>query len=709
MDGMSRFANPILSVFLLSYLWWGCQSSLYDGPKSPQESLSSFDIIDGFNIELFAQEPMIVDPVDLQFDEWGRIYAVEMPDYPFKPAPGAGKGRIKQLFDSNDNGVIDSTIVFADGISEATSILPWKGGLLVAAAPNISFLRDADGDGQADSSEVIFTGFFENNSEAQITNLTYGIDNWIYASNHGQSGTIKFLRDTSQSPLNIQGGDFRFRLDQDLFELEAGPAQFGQSFNDRWHRFITQNSLHIRHIVIPWRYAHRHTYMPSTQVAHNISDHEAEMFQQTPSPFWRAERTRRRQEKYDAQGLGRKEYAEDYFTGCSGGTFYGGHQFAQEFYGNIFTGDVAGNLIHRDIIQPSVNGITYVATRAAEERDREFLFSTDSWFRPAHFRVGPDGFLYVVDYYRQHIETPLSIPVDLKERMDFLKGDDMGRIYRIAPTLTAASRSDRILGDLPTRDLVQLLQHPNRWQRLSAQRIILERQDRASIGLLESLLDDPSLTRPRLHALYALEALDALKEKHIVTALAASYPALREHGLILAERFENGPQLIGAKLSDPDPRVAFQAILSLGQFPSNEHSKTLAELVTAQGQNEWIRLAVLSAPAATSIEFTQHLLELHLFGNDNAEVNHPVLSDLAKLIGIKNDVEHNELFLSLLVHHVDPAKEGLRDVLNSFAQGVKRSKKEAIFDLSLSNREAHPNHEMIWSILQEVLNATSDS
>ncbi|MBX2816613.1 MAG: hypothetical protein KTR24_11465 [Saprospiraceae bacterium] len=591
-------------VALLGVLIASCDfGGPYDEALTPAESMATFDLIEGFELDAYAVEPHVMDPVELKFDAAGKAFVVEMPDYPFKPDPGKGRGKIKQLHDDDGDGVIDRSTVFAQGISEATSILPWKEGLIVTAAPNILFLQDLDQDGTCDSTEILFTGFFENNSEAQITNLTYGLDNWIYASNHGQSGTVTYQRDTSQPALQMQGGDFRFRLDRNKFELEAGPAQFGQTFNDRCHRFITQNSLHIRHAVIPWRYTHRHPYLFSTQVAHNISDHEAEMFQETPAPHWRAERTARRQVKYEEQGLDRREYAEDYFTGCSGGTFYGGHAFPPEFYGNVFTGDVAGNLIHRDLLVAEGQSPTYVASRAPSERHREFLFAKDSWFRPAHFTVGPDGFLYVVDYYRQHIETPLSIPADLKEQMDFLNGHDMGRLYRIRPTGSGSEADRSILVDASTLDLVATLKHPNRWQRLTAQRLLLERQDTSCIPALLTLFANDDLRLPRLHALYALEGMNALSEEIIRGALNASYAPLREHGLMLAERLPNGHRLMVPFLTDPDARVALQAVLSLGEFDQEPVAQQLSECWSRFHQDKWFRMAVLSSRAALKESF----------------------------------------------------------------------------------------------------------
>src|SRR3546814_4603175 len=120
-----------------------------------------------------------------------------MGDYPFKPEPGKGKGRIKLLEDTDGDGRADEFTIFADSLSEATSLLPWKGGLIVTTAPHILYLKDTTGDNRADISEVLFSGFFQNNSEAQITNLRFEVDNWIYASHHGQAGEVNFLRKPS--------------------------------------------------------------------------------------------------------------------------------------------------------------------------------------------------------------------------------------------------------------------------------------------------------------------------------------------------------------------------------------------------------------------------------------------------------------------------------------------------------------------------------
>src|SRR5690606_3177647 len=177
-----HFKNAVVGFCTVLQGWLlvglsACSGTRYEDARSPEEALKTFELKDGFEMEVFATEPHVMDPIDLVFDENGNMYVVEMGDYPYKPASDRGKGKIKLLKDTDGDGRIDETTTIADGLADATSVLPWKGGLLVTAAPDILFLRDTTGDGRADLREVLFTGFFENNSEAQITNLRYGVDN----------------------------------------------------------------------------------------------------------------------------------------------------------------------------------------------------------------------------------------------------------------------------------------------------------------------------------------------------------------------------------------------------------------------------------------------------------------------------------------------------------------------------------------------------
>jgi putative membrane-bound dehydrogenase-like protein len=572
---MNRLFIALFGILILFFVF-ACSEKRYSDSLTAEEALESFKLKAGFKIEIFATEPHVMDPVDMVFDEQGNIYVVEMPDYPAMPEHGQGRGRIKVLQDNDHDGRIDSSIIFADSLLDATSVMPWNGGLIVTSAPHIYFLKDTDGDMRADQKEVLFSGFFENNSEAQITSLRQGIDNWIYAANNGQAGDVTFSRRQDAPAQSVRGTDFRFRLDRNLFEPETGAAQFGLTMDDWGNRFMTQNTLHIRQAVIPWRYLHRHAHAPSASSLVNVSDHELEMFQLTPPPYWRAERTSRRQKQYKEQNLDRVEYAEDHFTGASGGTIYAGDGFPEEYYGNVFTGDVAGNLVHRDVLVALDDSPTFVARRDQAESDREFLASTDSWFRPVNFAYGPDGFLYVIDMYRQHIETPLSIPEDLKEDMDFLNGTELGRIYRIVPE-NASPRKDgnTNIREMNSAECVALLKHPNRWWRLQAQRMLIERQDLSIINDLKDLLAEGEDARARLHALYTLEVLNSLNSQLVREAMHDRHPGVRQHAARLSEQYsELLPDLLKSA-NDSSIWVAFQSTLSLGDFSGSQVTDAL--------------------------------------------------------------------------------------------------------------------------------------
>lgn len=585
-----------------------CSGPRYKGPLTPEESIKTFDVADGFKVEVFAAEPHVQDPVEMVFDENGNCFVMEMGDYPYKPEKGKGRGKVRQLKDTNGDGRIDTAVLFTEGLPSGTSILPWQQGLLITAAPDILFMKDTDGDGRADSTEVLFTGFFEDNSEAQITNLRYGVDNWIYANNNGQKGLVKFNRKPDAPPVSVGGGDFRFRLDKGLFEVESGVGQFGLAMNDYGHRFFTQNTLHIQTAPIPWRYLHRHDYLLSYKGVANIYKDTPVVYQLSASPYWRAERTARRQKAYDEQGLGRKEYEREHFTGASGGTDYHGTGFPQEYYGSIFTAEVACNLVHRDQIDTLHTGPFFAARRPESELKREFIASSDSWFRPVNLANAPDGWLYLIDMYRQHIETPVSIPDDLKEDMDFMHGNKYGRIYRIVPAnATVQHNQQPALRGKTTGELVALLSHGSRWWRINAQRLLVERKDAAAIPLLTSLFDSTANEKARLHALYTLEGLDALNSKLVTRALQDSAAGIREHAAILAERYpECLPGLIQLS-EDKEPLVAFQAALSLGQFPAGKVTPALAAVLEKYAKDKWFQSAILSSPAGISMEFLQYL------------------------------------------------------------------------------------------------------
>ena len=579
---------------------------------TPQQSLAAIKLTEEFKVELFASEPQVVDPVEMVWDENGKIYVAEMSDYPDDPPPGKpALSKIRVLEDTDHDGKIDKSYIFADHILEISSMLPYKGGLIVGAAPDILYLKDTDGDGKADKREVLFTGWPMVNPEGRITNLRYGIDNWIYAANNGADAKVT-VPGKQGEPLLLRGADFRFRPDTGQFERASGPAQFGLTMDDWGNRFITQNTVHVRNAIVPAQYLSRAPALEIGAVSFDISDHgkgTSAMYPLTKPQAWRVARTDIRQKRYNETNPGRVELLEGFFTAASGGTIYTGDVFPEEYNNNLFTGDVSANLVHRDIITP--DGVTFKASRSKDKT--EFLASTDIWFRPCHFANAPDGLLYITDMYREFIETPESIPEELRKDMDFWSGMDKGRIYRLVPNNPRKKRTlDVKLGSASAAELVKTLEETNGWHRNTAQRLLVERQDKSVVPALVQMAAKSAFPQARLHALYVLEGLKALEPAQIETALRDANLYVREHALRLSEPFlAANPALQQAVLksaADKEVRVLHQLAYTLGDVPGPAAKQALARLANAHATDNWFRIAILTSAANAPADFMETMM-----------------------------------------------------------------------------------------------------
>ncbi|HEX4946635.1 MAG TPA: PVC-type heme-binding CxxCH protein [Blastocatellia bacterium] len=693
---MTSMTSRILLVILLLALTACTNKSSSEQPAyTAEQSLAAMEFSEDFHAEVFLKEPNVMSPVEMVFDEDGRIYVAEMLDYPDDPPPGKPvRSRIRLLEDVDGDGKYEKAVVFADQVLQVSGLLPWKGGLFVTSAPDILWMKDDNGDGKADTKKVWYTGFPKVNPEARITNLRLGIDNWIYAANHGRDGTITSPEFPQMKPLLVRGADFRFNPLTGEAEATSGVAQFGLTFDEWGNRFITENTIHLRHVVLPMHYIARAPLLEVPAYSYDISDHgkpSAQMFPLTGPQEWRKQRTELRQKRYDEQGLNRKEIVSGYFTAASGSMFYNGDAWPEDYKQSIFTGDVSGNLVHRDVITP--DGVTFKASRAKD--GTEFIASKDQWFRPCNFANAPDGNLYVMDVYRLFIETPESIPEEIKKGMDFYAGDTMGRIYKIVSNKPRTNRNLKPnLSKATTEELVKLLEHPNGWHRTTAQRLLLERQDKAAVPTLKQMAEQTQAAASRTKALWMLAGLSALEEALVVKALQDKDAQLREQGLRLAEvscqnlshrrdaeisqsfaekptttslRTSSPPRLCGeiesAILSlkdDKDSRVQFQLALTLGNVKDKRAFDALVTMAAERSNDQWFRLAILSSVADSAAQFFQALRAKH----PNFE-NKDMLAQLGSLIGAKHDGAEMTGFIKGL--------QGLKEPeagLNGLAKGL---------------------------------------
>lgn len=586
-------------------------------PKEPAEALKSFQVRDGFRLDLLAAEPLVTSPVAGAYDEDGRLYVVEMSDYPHvdpkNDKPFAENvadppiGRVRLLIDRDGDGRFDEGHLFAEKLSWPTGIAVWKGGVYVAATPDIWYLRDNDGDHKADERKKVFTGFRKFNVQAVMNNLEWGPDHRIYGAGSSNGGKIHPADREGAAAVDVLRRDFRFDPSSDRFEAISGGARFGNTFDDWANRFICDIRNPAQHVVLPARYLARNPDLPIPRAINDSAEagDTIRLFRVSPPEPWRELRARR----WAAVGkaIPRSELVgAGFLTSSAGITSYRGDAYPSTYRGQLFLGEVANNLIHR--MDVAADGVTFRARRA--DANAEFLASTDTWFRPVNFVNAPDGTLHVFDMYRETIEHPWSIPDDIRVRLDLRSGSDRGRVYRLTPP-DFQRRSTPRLSRATTEELVRLLSHANAWHAETANRLLFERQDPAAIPLLRRVLREGTEDHGRFLALYALAGSNAFLEDDLLIALADPSAHIREHAVLLAEPLlADSPALRKAILAlaeDRDTRVRFQVAFSVGSLPGADANPALVKIAQLAGGDPWVSTAILTSavadPAGLYVQF----------------------------------------------------------------------------------------------------------
>lgn len=557
-------------------------------PMSPEDSLRAFRVKPGLRVELVASEPLVVDPIAIDFDPDGALWVCEMRDYPtgvdrnWKPG-----GVVKRLVDRNGDGRYDHAAEFLRDLPFPTGLMAWRGGLLVCAAPRILFAKDDDGDGVADTVRTLYEGFSTENYQARVNSPHYGLDNWIYAANGLFGGEIRSLA-TGRS-VNLGARDLRIRPDVGAIEPESGLTQQGRTRDDWGNAFGVVNWTLLKSYPFPDRYAARNPAVPSP---------DPNVMVPAPGPdanrLYPASRTIRR---YNDPHLFNR------VTSACGPAIYRDDLLGAEYAGDAFTCEPVHNIVHRRVLTPV--GPTFVGQRPDDELASEFLASRDNWFRPCQVVTGPDGALYIVDIYRFVIEHPRWIGPEQLATLDVRAGDDKGRIYRVVPEGRPLRPVPRLDGDDPAPALAAL-ESPNGPLRDMAQRRLVELGPAARpVALaLERLAAEHPRPITRAHALRTLEGLGVLALDRIRAALDDPDPKLRREAVKLAElhldRYPELAPILVARVDDPDSNVRFQAALALGARPdpSGAAGRALAGLALREGADPWTRAAILASASA---------------------------------------------------------------------------------------------------------------
>ena len=736
---MTRFSRMFffVSLILASDAWAQSNRKVTaeDMPRIPHtpadKALETFRIAKGCKLELVAAEPMVADPVDACFDEFGRMFVAEMHGYPFSQEPtrlnpkGGGKedaGIIRLLEDTDGDGRMDKSTVFADKISWPTSVCCFDGGVFALAPQYLYYFKDTDGDDKADVREVVLDGFGRDNVQSLANNLKWGLDNKIYFA-AGRNPRKLLHRGNPLFPM--PAADLRFDPKTEKFEIVTGGVQFGRSMDDWGNWFVCSNSNHIQQVIFPRRYLSRNLYLAASGSIRSIAadGSAARVFRTSPPEPWRIIR-----QKWRAEAKGYKlvinddgaweflpldpskkkgavptEYPVGYFTSATGVTIYRGGAYPAEFQGNAFMGDVGGNLVHRKTLKQ--NGVAFTASRADE--GEEFIASSDNWFRPVNFINAPDGTLYVLDMYRETVEHPYSIPEEIKKFLHLQSGSDRGRIYRIVTPAMKRIRPPR-LGDLPTQELVRQLESDNAWNRETAQRLLWQRQDKRAVVPLTKLARESEQPQARIHALYTLDGLGTLFLSHIANAVMDSHPRVREHAARLSERLSGEVNGVFGPLSrlcdDEDDRVRLQLAFSLGEMRDGRLIETLARVAGDPRNSGEIRTALLSSVAGNADQLVVHLAE------DQDFVKQPhaasLLSSLSLIVGSN---PNNAGALNLLATTTsDDVADSLRSVmLSGLGEGLKR-RGSSVVQLLADDKTSKEARQQVIALFDRAARAASD-
>lgn len=614
-------------------------------------SVSDFKVVSGFRVELVAAEPLVRDPVAMAFDEYGRLFVVEYPEYnqQFAKEKQNINGTVRMLEDSDGDGRYDKSTVYVSGLKAPSAVACYNGGLFVAAAPDVLFCKDTNGDGRADQKQVVFTGFrrLENRTDPSVNTFLWGLDNRFHACTSYSGANVRAIMDKGSQPRSIGNRNFLFDPRTLRFDLSSGGGQHGLAISDWGQEFLCTNSSPVKMLMYDDRYLARNPYLKAPAPAVEITEggKHTQLFRISPEEFWRKERTRLRTEgKMRGSNEGGK--SSGFFTAATGVTIYRGDTWPSKYRGSVFVGEPANNLVFRAQLQP--NGVGWIARRA--DSNVEFLASTNNRFRPVQFTNAPDGNLYVVDMNRDLIEGAMFLPQELLKNVKVTGGSNRGRIYRIVPD-AFTQRELPNFHQATTDELVGLLAHQNGWHRDTAARLLYERQDESAVKHLKTLVAESNYPVARMTALYSLDGLNALDDQTLEKALADSVPNVRIHAIRLSETRVNRSQALQRKLleltDDHDLRVRYQLAFSLGELTSSpQRNESLSELALRDGANQWMRLALLSSVSEGAGELFQSLAQQKTFRE--SEAGYQFLIALTSQIGAANRQHELSLLLDSL-------------------------------------------------------------
>ena len=496
--------------------------------RTPEEERQGFELPEGFEIQLFASEPDIGKPLNIAFDARGRLWVTQSHEYPFPAEPGEGADKLSVLEDTDGDGKADRFVHYEDTLNIPIGVLPLADATIAYSIPNLYRFTDTNGDAQADRSNVLLGEFGHQDTHGMVNNLTRGYDGWVHTC-HGFTNTSSIAGTDGDSITMTSGNTFRFRPDGSRVEQttfgQVNP--FGLAYDEWGYLYSTDcHTSPIYQLIRGADYPHFGKKEIGIGFAPDTKPHGEES------------------------------------TALSGLAYYAATQFPEAYQKNFYIGDVVTCRIHR-------NSFTFQGSTPVAKAEEDLVKSADPWFRPVDIKLGPDGALYVADFYNSiigHYEVPLDHPKRDKVR---------GRIWRItykgddrqspSPNLAAAS----------TQELLAALDHDNLVVRMTAADQLADRVGKEAIRPVAELLRSSETgTQSYTLALWVLHRLDALDEAMIRQAATQADPVIRTHALRILREMDDTDQtyysLITEALSDENLHVQRAAVEAIANYSSME-------------------------------------------------------------------------------------------------------------------------------------------
>jgi len=581
---------------------------------TPKQALNSFVLQEGFHIELVASEPMIQDPVAAKFAPDGSLWVVEMQSF-MPDVDGNNElqpiSRIVQLIDHDNDGVMDESIVFMDGLVLPRGIALTHEGLLVIAPPKLLYCRDTDGDGKADDIQSLTDGFGGLDSIEHAGNgLMYGLDNTFHNSQHACS----------------------FTFNGETLTLIPVPAhgQWGTSQDDYGRQYYSPNSYPVLVDDLPKQYANQRGQSRTIDGLYRGITSDKRVWPAHPTPGVN---------RGYQEGRLDEEYKLTRYDAACGPAVYRDSLYGEDFEGNVFVCETVGNLVSRFIIEDNGNG----SLRAVPAyKESEFLASTDERFRPVNLLQGPDGALYIIDMYRGIAQHRMFVTSFLRKQI-IARGLEsplgLGRIWRVVPNGTPLHPIPD-LSSMSARQLVDELTHPNGTVRDIAQRLLIESSDGSVVPLLEELAENAPIDRDRIKALWTLDGMGYLKKALVMNAIGDSHPMVRANAVRLSETWIDHNdmfQKVTSRSSDDNFYVRRQVALSVGK---RQGPQAIFFLLNKLGQVEHskYRSAAIASLMGRELEALD-LIGLNATLKDDTPLNRMTLLALAnQLLAEKNEI-----------------------------------------------------------------------